>query len=233
MDRRVHLERPPFWRQQHSKGQLIAIGFMIGSTCFAAGSFPPYFNAFSYSIVATTFFVGSIFFTSAALGQLTDAISVRRAHRSARPRGWRPWEWEIDTLDFWAAAVQFAGTLWFNVSTFAAIDQSRNVSSTDRLVWRPDMLGSIAFLIASYLADVAVTQRPWTWQILGRPGWIARLNLLGSVAFGASAIAALVLPTTGEVVNIAIVNAGTFVGGVCFFAGAALMLPELRATTVA
>ena len=46
---------------------------------------------------------------------------------------------------------------------------------------------------------------------------MAVLNLLGSAAFGAAAIAAFVLPTTGDVWNIGIVNAGTALGGVCFF----------------
>ena len=102
----------------------------------------------------------------------------------------------------------------------------------NRLVWRPDVYGSIAFLVASYLADVAVTRRAWRWRPGGRPGWIAKLNLLGSVAFGLSAAAAFTLPTTGEVANIRLVNLGTFVGAVCFFVGAALLLPEVgRPTT--
>ncbi len=72
---------------------------------------------------------------------------------------------------------------------------------------------------------------PWRWRPDGRPGWIAKLNLLGSVAFGLSAAAAFTLPTTGEVANIRLVNLGTFVGAVCFFVGAALMLPEVGPAT--
>ena len=40
-----------------------------------------------------------------------------------------------------------------------------------------------------------------------------------------SAIAALTLPTTGEMVNITVVNAGTFLGAVCFLVGGYLLWP--------
>lgn len=58
-------------------------------------------------------------------------------------------------------------------------------------------------------------------------GWrIASVNLVGSVAFGASAVAARYLTTTGEVANISLVNAGTFLGAIGFFVGAALLPVE-------
>ena len=40
-----------------------------------------------------------------------------------------------------------------------------------------------------------------------------------------AAIASLVLPTTGEMVNVTLVNLGTFLGAVCFLVGAYLLLP--------
>ncbi len=216
-----------FWRRRHLKGRLIAVGFMVGSVCFALGSFPLYFEHVDPRVVAVTFFVGSIFFTAASFGQLTDAIAVRHSHRGARPTSWRVWRWNVEPLDFWAAVVQFAGTIFFNLSTGFAIDETLDLDQINRLVWRPDVFGSTAFLVASYLAEVAVTHRPWRWATTDRPGWISKLNLLGSVAFGFSAIAALTLPTTAEVANIRVVNLGTFVGAVCFFLGAALLLPEV------
>lgn len=55
---------------------------------------------------------------------------------------------------------------------------------------------------------------------------MAAWNELGSVLFMVSALASLTLPTTGEVANLALVNAGTFIGAVCFLAGARLLLPK-------
>ena len=48
---------------------------------------------------------------------------------------------------------------------------------------------------------------------------------MGSVLFMAAALAEFTLRTTGEPINIAIVNSGTFLGAICFLTGAYLLLP--------
>ena len=50
--------------------------------------------------------------------------------------------------------------------------------------------------------------------------------MLGSVAFGVSAVAARYLPSTDEPANLALVNLGTFLGAVCFLVGAVLLPVE-------
>ena len=60
------------------------------------------------------------------------------------------------------------------------------------------------------------------------PWRIAWVNMLGSVLFMASALASYVLPSTDEVVSTRLSVAGTLLGAVCFFVGAALMLPAWR-----
>jgi hypothetical protein len=57
------------------------------------------------------------------------------------------------------------------------------------------------------------------------PRRIAWLNMVGSVAFMASAIASFALPATGSVINPRWADFGTFIGAICFLLGAALMLP--------
>ncbi len=52
------------------------------------------------------------------------------------------------------------------------------------------------------------------------------LNLVGSVAFGVSAVAAFVVPSTGSLLDEQLSNLGTFVGALCFLAGGILLLPE-------
>jgi hypothetical protein len=74
--------------------------FMVGSLCFALGSIPGYASLVEASVVGTTFFIGSIFFTSAAFLQLVQ---------SAR------------AIDWWASMIQLVGTVWFNVNTFEAM----------------------------------------------------------------------------------------------------------------
>jgi len=59
---------------------------------------------------------------------------------------------------------------------------------------------------------------------------VTTLNMVGSVAFGVSAIAAKIL-STGELRNVALANLGTFIGALCFLAGAVLLIPDEQETT--
>jgi len=129
--------------------------------------------------------------------------------------------------------VQFAGTLWFNWSTGNALRDNLTATLADQRVWRPDALGSIAFLISSGVAlrdarggVIAGRPKPRTWKV-------AVINLAGSVAFGVSALAAFVLPSSGDVWNADLATLGTLVGALCFLTGAILMLsPESAAVSV-
>ena len=51
------------------------------------------------------------------------------------------------------------------------------------------------------------------------------LNLVGSIAFGVSAVASYVT-SSGQLLSVALTNLGTFVGAICFLVGAILLLPE-------
>lgn len=203
--------------------------FMVGAFCFALGSLPLFFDRVDASVVAWVFFVGSVFFTSAAYLQFREAVASSTTIDPAGPRprglgaliGWRP-----HSLGWWATAVQFVGTILFNVSTFAATRDALDFDQERHLIWGPDFWGSVCFLVASWLAYVEVSPR-----VVNRPrgdlGWeIAALNLAGSVAFGAAAIGARYITTTEEPANITLVNLGTFIGAVCFFVGALLLPAE-------
>ena len=93
-------------------------------------------------------------------------------------------------------------------------------ATADQRVWRPDALGSAAFLVASALAwmDARGARATRDW-------WIGAANMLGSIAFGVSAVAAYVVPATGDVWNAELSNLGTLVGALCFLVGAILLLP--------
>jgi hypothetical protein len=129
-------------------------------------------------------------------------------------------------IDWWSSVVQLAGTLLFNLNTFRALQMGLEQTSYDRLVWAPDAVGSACFLVSGYLAYVEVCgglacrpRRSLEWRI-------AAVNLLGCVAFGVSAIASYVVPSTGSVVDLAAANVSTAFGALCFLVGAVLLLPE-------
>jgi hypothetical protein len=178
----------------------MALSFAIGSTCFLVGPFPGYAQLVGGEADAWTFFIGSIFFTAG--GALQTSLSRRGA-------------------DLWAAAIQSAGTLFFNVSTFRALQTSIDNSAYDRLVWRPDAFGSICFLVSGVIAYRA--RRPHDWQPL--------VNLLGCVFFGISAVAGYVVPARGSVVDLAAANWNTSLGAACFLACALATLTARRGRT--
>ena len=203
--------------------------FALGSICFALGSTRLYFNHIQPAVVAWTFFVGSLFFTAASAVQYHETRSAPTGIEPGAPgrRGLHAFLGAAPRqIDWWAAAVQLVGTVFFNITTFAATRTDLTLAQQRHLVWAPDVFGSICFLIASWLAYSEVNHafRPHSD---GSIGWsIAAVNMVGSVAFGAAAIAARYLHTTGEIANITVVNVGTFVGAVCFLAGAVLLPVE-------
>jgi hypothetical protein len=211
----------------------IAWLFVLGGSCFALGTIPAYVQAVGGAFDATTFFVGSIFFTSASYCQLVQAqspgmteVGERDQHVRARAR---PWAWRPRDKGWLAAATQLPGTLFFNHSTLAALAHNLSASEADKHVWRPDFFGSVLFLVSSAFAISALGAGFWRPRLRDLPWWIAWLNMLGSVAFMVSAIAGFVMPSTDTVLDLPLDNAGTLVGAVCFLVAAALVPPAWRA----
>jgi len=87
------------------------------------------------------------------------------------------------------------------------------------------VFGSAAFLVASALAVVATTETDKLWDPHARNWRSTWLNMVGSVAFGISAVGAFVRPATGDPENASMANLGTLAGAVCFLAAALLMRP--------
>jgi hypothetical protein len=116
----------------------------------------------------------------------------------------------------------------FNVNTFDALLPGLDWLQDDLLIWTPDVMGSICFLAASGLAVVEYGHAEKIWNPADVSLWIVSVNLLGSVFFGVSAVFAVTLPVNAELLDAWMANAFTCLGAACFFAGAYLLLPELR-----
>jgi hypothetical protein len=194
----------------------IAVGFAIGSACFFIGPFPGFVQLVGTGADGVVFFAGSVFFTLAA------ALEVREATLTLGRR------WSADA-SWWSAAIQFAGTLLFNVSTFDAMQSGLSTHQQNKLVWAPDLIGSACFLVSGSLA-YAVTTGPhllharWLPERRDRAWKMAAINLAGCVLFGISAIASYVVPSTGSVLALAPANWCTALGALCFFIGAMILL---------
>ena len=184
----------------------MAACFALGSTCFLIGPFPGYVQLVGDSADAVTFFVGSILFTAGGALQTLTAFPERHSGAAGAAAGWS------------AAAVQSAGTLFFNVTTYQALHTSLSNSNYDRLVWRPDALGSICFLISGVVAYRASPRHGWLPVRDGAGWWQPAVNLLGCVFFGISAVAGYVVPSTGSMLDQAAANWNTALGAACFLA---------------
>lgn len=179
--------------------------FVIGSSFFAAATAPGFAAWAGAGAANVLCFVGSWFFTTAAWMQLRLSDSSKRA------------EWS-------SAAVQFAGTLLFNLSTGAAV-WAHAVSSERRYVWVPDATGSLAFLVSGALGMVAVTAVAGLIDLRSHDWLAGAVNLLGCIAFGVSAVAAFVRKT-GVTEDEWLSNLGAFIGVLCFLVAALLELPR-------
>ncbi len=191
---------------------------------FALGAVPGYASAVGTRWDAVTFFIGSLFFTVAGFLTYREAVDAGPQAPTGRRR--RFFVFQPRRIDWWATAVQLAGTLFFNVSTGNALRVDLTAKAASRHVWRPDAVGSVCFLVASALAWFEVCHGWTAWRPRSWSWWITLLNLIGSVAFGVSAAAGYIIPATGQLRDAERSNLGTLIGAVCFFAGALLLLPE-------
>jgi hypothetical protein len=219
------------WWAPRDRGWWIAVLFAIGSLLFAVGAVAGYASAVGASWDAVTFFAGSLFFTAAGFLTYCEAVDAGPGTPGAGPR--TPgsahrhfFVYQPHRIDWWSTAVQLAGTVFFNVSTGVAMVSDLSAQAAHRHVWRPDAVGSVCFLVASVLAWFEACHGWAAWRPRSWAWWITLVNLAGSVAFGVSAVAGYISPSTGQIHNAELTNLGTFTGALCFLAGALLLLPE-------
>lgn len=197
--------------------------FALGAVCFVVAPFPGYAQLVGAQADAITFFIGSIFFTGGGILQAAIAFPERRSSHGGLA-SWR------------AAAIQLAGTLFFNITTYQAVHTSLSNTNYDRVVWRPDAFGSTCFLLSGVIAYRASARHGLRPARDDAGWWEPSLNLLGCVLFAIAAIAGYVVPDTGSPLDLAAANVNTVLGAACFLAcavatlrtGRTLKSPRLR-----
>jgi hypothetical protein len=189
----------------------MAFFFATGSACFLIGPFPGYASLVGDTADSITFFAGSVLFTVGGALQTSLAFPERRSPGAGR-------------AVWWAATIQSAGTLFFNRTTFQAMHTALSSPEYNKLVWRPDALGSVCFLVSGVIAYRASARHGWLPVRGGRGWWEPAVNLLGCIFFGISAIAGYVVPSSGSVLDLAAANWMTALGAACFLACAVATL---------
>jgi hypothetical protein len=197
--------------------------FGVGAACFLVGPLAAYTTLVGGDADRLTFLVGSVLFTMGGLVQCLLASRERRASAVGRAT-WR------------SAWVQSIGTLLFNLMTLEALGVAPSSPHYNLLVWQPDALGSVCFLISGALFFLSSPRRGWLPEHRNLGWWEPSVNLLGCVLFGVSALAGLVVSSSGAMVSSGAANWATSLGAVCFLGcalaalslGKTLKAPRLR-----
>ena len=118
------------WWAPRARDWWIAVLFAVGSLLFALGAVPGYASAVGASWDTVTFFTGSLFFTAAGFLTYREAVDAgtQPVHGTRR----RFFVFQPGRIDWWATAVQLAGTVFFNVSTGVAMVSDLSAQTAPR-----------------------------------------------------------------------------------------------------
>ncbi|MET7616107.1 hypothetical protein [Streptomyces sp. NPDC005408] len=205
-----------------------AVAFSIGGTLFALGAA---FALTSSSATAgvSVFFAGGLFFNTGGYASLLQAVNAPRRRAGSdtlEPVPWRWWSYEPMRIDWLSTFLLFAGTLVFGVNLLDSFLQGLTTQQTNRLIWAPDIIGCVLFLISGQLALAEVSHGRASLRVHDLGWWIVAVNQLGSVLFMVSALADFTVPGTGDLVSADVAYWGTLTGALCFAAGGVLQAFE-------
>ncbi len=197
--------------------------FAIGGSLFALGAVVAQLGSGDAASAASIYFLGGIFFSTGAYASLLGAINAPRsvdAVGALATEPWRWWSYEPMRIDWLSTFVLFAGTLAFGVSLIDSFIDGLSTHRVNRLIWKPEVIGCVLFLISGHLAMAEICHRSRPCLRRRDLGWaIVAVNQIGSILFMISAIAAFTRPETMSEVNVDIANWGTLTGALCFAVG--------------
>ncbi|MFD9437110.1 hypothetical protein [Streptomyces sp. NPDC060002] len=209
---------------------IAAIAFVFGGALFAAGAAVAQLGSGDATQCASIYFAGGLFFTTGGYVSLLQVINAPRhvivGEGRLLTRHWRWWSYEPTRVDWLSTFVLFAGTLVFAVDLLDSFLQGLTVQQVNRLIWAPDVIGCILFLISGHLSFAEICHGRLCVRPHNLGWWIVTVNQLGSVLFMISALAAYTRPATGSLVNADIANWGTLTGALCFSLAGILQLGE-------
>lgn len=221
------------WWKPQDLNWWIGLIFAIGASFFILGSlfclFPSWPASYSLdsSQINLIFFLGSIPFSTAAYLQLYQSANAGSFGPQGLVRG-KPqvFGWKPKDIGWLSSALQFCGTLLFNLNTFEAISPPENWLQQDFWIWIPDFFGSIFFLVAGYLAYIEVGHQHGSFHYKELSWWITFINLMGCIAFMISAFYAFIPSSDLNMNHITLSLVFTLIGALCFCLAAVLLLLE-------
>ncbi|HTR73828.1 MAG TPA: hypothetical protein VMH33_01040 [Solirubrobacterales bacterium] len=206
---------------------IAAAAFLVGGSLFAIGAAMAQADRGDPRVIAVVYLVGGVFFSTG--GYTSVLLAINAPHRR-RDGTWArlPWRWaarEPSNLDFLAAATLFVGTIVFGINLVDSLLGELTPTQINRLVWSPDIIGCILFLVSGHLAMVDISGSWWRLRGEGLGWWIVFVNQVGSVLFMVAAVASFVR-ADGDMVAVGIANWGTLLGALCFAVGGFMQFYE-------
>ncbi len=204
----------------------ISILFMMGSFLFILPSFLLLNPQYEFSDINKMYFIGSLFFTSAAYLQYLESINsdiTNSAHVNSEKTQWLWFQFRPNNAGYLSSLSQFIGTIFFNFDTFDIVFTPMSIDSQNLFIWTPNILGSVLFLLSSIFAWVEVFHDNYIKAFKAYTWWIIWINILGSVLFLVSALYSFNFES-GQCPSFdTITQWTTLYGAVCFFTAAFLM----------
>jgi hypothetical protein len=225
------LPAPPALARRVRRLNWVAAGaFTAGGSLFAVGAAVAQLGSGDATAAASVYFAGGLFFYTGAYASLLGAINAPRsigAGGTLAGERWRWWSYEPERIDWLSTFVLFAGTLAFAVSLLDSFLEGLTTQQVNRLIWAPEVVGCVLFLISGHLAMVEICHRSRPCLRQRDLGWsIVAINQIGSILFMVSALAAFIRPETSSEVNVTIANWGTLTGAACFAIGGVMQACE-------
>jgi len=208
---------------------LSGVSFFLGGGLFTLGALLAQYGGASLPTIDWTFLIGGIWFSTGAYAALVQELNSPRKigdDGTLVARHWRWWAYEPNRPGWVAAFVLFCGTLAFGISLVDAFLSGLSTGQVNRLIWAPEMVGCILFLLSGHIGILEVCHGRFRLMTASLGWWIVIVNQIGSWLFMLSGLAAFVRPVTGEVISVGLINWGTASGAACFSAAGLAQLFE-------
>jgi hypothetical protein len=196
-----------------------ATAFVVGGSLFSLGAVFAQAGVGGPRLAAAVFMLGGVFFTAGGYASVLQVANAPRevvADGVVRAGEWRWWSTEPGRLDWASAVALFVGTLYFGASLAVALVGDLTIAQLHRLVWSPEIIGCVLFLVSGHLALTEMHRDRPRGRRADLGWWIVVVNQVGSALFMAAGIAAFVRPETGDALAVGIANWATFFGAACF-----------------
>jgi hypothetical protein len=205
------------------------VSFILGGALFTVGALLAQYGVATLPTVDWTFMIGGLWFSIGAYASLVQELNSPRKigdDGTLSAHTWRWWAYEPNRPGWLAAFVLFCGTLAFAISLIDAFLSGLSTGQVDRLVWAPELVGCILFLLSGHIGILEVCHGRYRLMTSSLGWWIVIVNQIGSWLFMLSGLAAFVRPATGEAISVGLINWGTASGAACFSAAGVAQLFE-------